>query len=168
MERSTHGRLPFPELVDVPERASRQVGRFPLNLTRMFLHIPDAVEPYINLAFALLKHGRLAPKVRELVILRVACLSGSSYELTQHLPAARKAGATEAEIASAESGHPAGLDPRLALAFRFAEGSRQGRQGLVRDRPRGAGRVLAARDRRVDAPRRLLHDDRPIPGDAGG
>lgn len=114
-------RLPFPDPADVPESAARQVGRFPLNLTRMLLHVPEAVGPYIDLAFAILKRGPLDPKVRELVILRVAALSGSDYERTQHLPAARKAGASEAEIASADSGHPAGLTPDLALAFRFAE-----------------------------------------------
>ena len=114
-------RLPFPDPVTVPERASRQVGRFPLNLTRMLLHSPDAVGPYVDLAFALQKHGRLPAKLRELVVLRVAALSSSSYERTQHEPAARRAGASDAELASAESGHPAGLDPDIALAFRFAE-----------------------------------------------
>jgi alkylhydroperoxidase family enzyme len=114
-------RIPFPETETIPESAARQVERFPLNLTRMLLHEPDAVGPYIDLAFALLKRGHLNPKLRELVILRVASLSGSTYEKIQHLPAARKAGATDAEIASAESGHPAGLDSGTALAFRFAE-----------------------------------------------
>jgi alkylhydroperoxidase family enzyme len=114
-------RVIFPDPGLVSEETSRQVERFPLNLTRMLMHSPAAVEPYIDLTFALLKRGRLAPKVRELVILRVAALSGSRYDRTQHLPAARQAGATEAEIASADSGHPAGLDPDLALAFRFAE-----------------------------------------------
>ena len=114
-------RLPFPDPDELPEQAGRQLGRFPLNLTRMLLHVPEAAGPYIDLAFSLLKHGRLDPKVRELVILRVAALSSSAYERTQHLPAAWKAGASGAEIASADSGHPAGLDPGLALAFRFAE-----------------------------------------------
>ena len=114
-------RLPFPDLAEVPDSATRQVDRLPLNLTRMLLHVPAVVGPYIDLAFGLLKHGRLDPKVRELVIIRVAALSGSGYERTRHLAAAREAGATEAEIASADSGHSAGLDADLALAFRFAE-----------------------------------------------
>jgi alkylhydroperoxidase family enzyme len=114
-------RLPFPDPAAVPEPAARQVDRFPLNLTRMLLYAPDAIGPYIDMGFALLKRGRLDPKLRELVILRVAALSGSAYERTQHLPAALRAGATAAEIASADSGHPAGLDPDIALAFRFAE-----------------------------------------------
>jgi AhpD family alkylhydroperoxidase len=114
-------RLPFPDPAGVPEAAARQADRFPLGLTRMLLHVPEAVGPYVDLAFALLKRGRLDPKLRELVILRIAALSGSVYERTQHVPTARKAGATEAEIASADSGHPCGLTPDLALAFRFAE-----------------------------------------------
>jgi alkylhydroperoxidase family enzyme len=114
-------RIPFPEITSAPESAARQVHRFPLNLTRMLLHEPDAVGPYIDLAFALLKRGHLDAKLRELVILRVASLSGSAYEKTQHFPAAQKAGATEREIASADSGHPTGLDSDTALAFRFAE-----------------------------------------------
>lgn len=114
-------RFPFPDLIKASGPETLPAGRPPLNLTRMLLHIPDAVEPYTKLTAALLEHGRLDPRLRELVILRVVSLSGSACERALHAPAARQAGATEAEIASAISGHAAGLDPKLALAFRFTE-----------------------------------------------
>ncbi len=114
-------RLPFPDLIEASGPEARPARRPPVNLTRMLLHIPDAVEPYNELTAALMEHGRIEPRLRELVILRVVSLSGSACERALHVPAARQAGATEAEIASAISGHAAGLESKLALAFRFAE-----------------------------------------------
>src|SRR4051812_6340734 len=109
-------RILFPEPTDVPESARQQLDRFPINLTRMLLHVPQSVEPYIDLAFSLLRSGRLDPKVREFVILRVASVSGSEYERTQHLPSARKAGLTEEEIVAALSGDLGALSPDLEIA----------------------------------------------------
>jgi alkylhydroperoxidase family enzyme len=114
-------RLTFPEPTDVPEPARRQLDRFPINLTRMLLHVPQSVEPYVDLAYSLLHGGRLDPRVREFVILRVASVCGSEYEQTQHLPSARKAGLTEEEIAAAHSGDPGALSPDLAMAMRFTD-----------------------------------------------
>ena len=94
-------RLPFPDPGSVPEPARGQVDRFPINLTRMLLQLPESVGPYLDLAFSLMKHGSLDARVREAVILRVAALSSSEYERTQHEQAARKAGLTDEEIGRA-------------------------------------------------------------------
>src|SRR5207244_9990503 len=51
-----------------------------------------------------LGHQQLDPKLRELVILRVATLSPARYEWVQHVSIARATGASEAQIAALERG----------------------------------------------------------------
>lgn len=53
---------------------------------------------WLLFAGALMPGGRLSRRETELVILRVATLSGSDYELTQHRRLGRKAGLSAAEI----------------------------------------------------------------------
>lgn len=61
----------------------------------------------------------LEPRHYELVILRVAALSGSAYERMQHLPPARQAGWSDEEIHAIELGPGDALDDtaRALLAF---------------------------------------------------
>jgi alkylhydroperoxidase family enzyme len=54
--------------------------------------------PWLAFAGALLSGGRLSRSETELVILRVATLAGSDYELAQHRGMARAAGLTAAEV----------------------------------------------------------------------
>ena len=89
-----------------------QFDRLPINLTRMLLHCPVAMVKSL-LDFGLsFRTGSLEPKIRELVILRMATLRGSSYELMHHLPAAKTAGLSEMEISAITSSHPSGLDQK--------------------------------------------------------
>jgi len=53
---------------------------------------------WLLFAGALMPGGRLTRRETELVILRVATLSGSDYELTQHRRLGRRAGLSDAEI----------------------------------------------------------------------
>lgn len=53
---------------------------------------------WLHFAGTLMPGGRLARRETELVILRVATLSGSDYELTQHRRLGRRAGLSPAEI----------------------------------------------------------------------
>ncbi|MDO8531539.1 MAG: carboxymuconolactone decarboxylase family protein [Dehalococcoidia bacterium] len=69
-----------------------------LNLYRVAAHSPFVVSHFVRLGGALLTRADLPPKLRELAILRVAKLSRSAYEWTQHVPIAREAGVTEAQI----------------------------------------------------------------------
>jgi len=63
----------------------------------------------------------LDPKLREAVVLRVAWLSDSDYELRHHIPLGRAAGLTEAELAALAAGNYATLDPVLAAAAEFTD-----------------------------------------------
>jgi alkylhydroperoxidase family enzyme len=54
------------------------------------------------LSTALFTHTKIDPKFRELAILRTAKDCDSTYEWTQHVPAARHVGLTEQQIESVE------------------------------------------------------------------
>lgn len=59
---------------------------------------------WLHFAGRLMPGGRLQRRESELVILRVASRTGSSYELTQHRRLGRRAGLGDAEIARVEAG----------------------------------------------------------------
>lgn len=80
---------------------------------------------WLHFAGRLMPGGRLARREAELVILRVAALRGSDYELTQHRRLGRRAGLTAAQVAVATEpageGEGAGLSDREALLLRAAD-----------------------------------------------
>ncbi len=69
----------------------------PLNIFTTLARSPDVFRRWIGFGTALLQ-GAIADRERELVILRVAQLTESEYEWTQHVPMALAAGVTEEEI----------------------------------------------------------------------
>lgn len=72
---------------------------------------------WLHFAARLMPGGRLSRRESELVILRVAALRGSSYELTQHRRLGRRAGLSREEIAAIEAGR---LDePSLSVRERL-------------------------------------------------
>jgi len=110
--------LPKPSTMSKADRA--QYDRFPANLTRALLRTRGLAAGYLDLGFALI-NTTLDAKQRELVILRVAALSRSAYERMQHLPPARKAGWTDADIAAIERGLGGYLDPASAALLFFVD-----------------------------------------------
>ncbi|MEU9497546.1 carboxymuconolactone decarboxylase family protein [Streptomyces sp. NPDC048196] len=72
-------------------------GRVPNVFTTLVRH-PDLYERFMPFGGYLLRSGRLPGRVRELLILRTACLTRASYEWGRHVPLAKAAGVTEAEI----------------------------------------------------------------------
>jgi len=86
-----------PEVRETFEKIQSSGARI-LNLYRVVAHAPFALRNFLRLGNSLLTRTELPPKLRELSILRVARLAGSEYEWTQHVPIAREAGVTEAQI----------------------------------------------------------------------
>ncbi|GAB2988334.1 carboxymuconolactone decarboxylase family protein [Nocardioides montaniterrae] len=77
---------------------------------------------WLHFAGKLMPGGKLARREAELVILRVAALLGSDYELTQHRRLGRRAGLSKDEVAAAEGTFDsATLTEREALALRVAD-----------------------------------------------
>jgi alkylhydroperoxidase family enzyme len=111
-------RIALPEVVGLNNADRIEYDRFPSNLTRALLRTGGCTRGYLDLGFAL-RTTHLEPKHYELVILRVAALSKSAYERMQHLPPAREAGWSDADIQAIEDGTGGGLDDtcRALLAF---------------------------------------------------
>ena len=98
-------RLPYADPERVPERVREALEAVPpLNVFRMTANAETAFRPWLAFGGALLSSLELDPRVRELVILRVARLCGSEYEWVQHVPIARSVGATEEQVAAIERG----------------------------------------------------------------
>lgn len=69
-----------------------------LNIYRVFAHSPEVCQTYMRFVNRVLFKMKLDPKLRELVILRVAQLTQCGYERGQHLEIARAAGVSEEQI----------------------------------------------------------------------
>jgi alkylhydroperoxidase family enzyme len=110
--------LPDPDHMAGPDR--RQYNRFPSNLVRALLRTRGCTAGYLDLGFALID-ANVDVKRRELIILRVGALSHSAYERMQHLPPARKAGWSDAEIAAIEAGETERLNPADGAMLRFVD-----------------------------------------------
>ena len=75
-----------------------QRGREVLNLHRVIARSPNSLRNFLRLGNSLLLYGRLAPNLRELAILRIAQLTGADYEWAHHVPIAKQAGVSEAQM----------------------------------------------------------------------
>jgi 4-carboxymuconolactone decarboxylase len=83
--------------------------RVPNAVSTMFHH-PRLAGPYLAYNGVLLFSGVLEPRLRELVILRVAGRTGSMYEWAQHVRLAEGIGIRAAEIEAAGRGASADAD----------------------------------------------------------
>lgn len=115
-------RLPYPDLDSQPELVRKRLAAVPLNVVRICAHASESLfDAQGRLGAAVADPAVLDPKLREAVILRVAHLSNSPYELHHHVPLGRAAGLSEADLAALVSGDYAALDPLLGAAARFTD-----------------------------------------------
>lgn len=76
-----------------------------LNIFRTMVRAPKAAKGFLAWGnYVLSKKNDLAPREREIVILRIGYLCRSGYEWTQHVPIGRRAGLTEAEVSAIKTG----------------------------------------------------------------
>lgn len=115
----------------------REVGPFVAGFARLAGRVSGTEPPAIFLTLGrnrrlfwgwlffagrLMPGGRLPRRDTELVILRVAVLTGSDYEHAQHARLALRAGLTTADVDRAGSGPDApGWSPRQALLLRVTD-----------------------------------------------
>ena len=115
-------RIPYPDVSRLPESMQKTIASLPLNVVRMSAHASPALfEAQGQLGRAIANPEVLDPRLRETVILRVAHLSNSDYELHHHVPLGRAVGLTEAEIEAIARRNYALLSPLLAAAARFTD-----------------------------------------------
>ena len=117
-------RLPYVDPATAAAEVRETLARLtvPLRVFHMMAHAETSFRPLIHLGTTILGHQQLDPKLRELVILRVAALSPSRYEWTQHVPIAHATGATAEQVAAIERGdiEAACFDEAEQRALRFA------------------------------------------------
>jgi 4-carboxymuconolactone decarboxylase len=136
-------RFPYPDpatlSADKKEVMTGSSGRV-LNVSRMAMHTPDALWlAQRRLGRATVFESTLDPRLRELLILRVAYLSGSEYELFHHLKIAENLGVTAEQREAMRTGDFSGLTPQeRALADFVTE--------VVRDVSPSDATLQAAKD----------------------
>jgi 4-carboxymuconolactone decarboxylase len=115
-------RIPYPDVSKLPETMQKTLAAIPLNVVRINAHASQPLfEAQGQLGRAIANPEVLEPRLRETVILRVAYLSNSAYELHHHVPLGRAAGLTEVELAAIADRDYAVLNPLLAAAARFTD-----------------------------------------------
>jgi 4-carboxymuconolactone decarboxylase len=101
-----------PRIAPVPAKPERPM----LNIFATLAKDRDLARGFYALGGHLLQHGSLAPRERELVILRTGYRSGAEYEFSHHRSIGADAGLSDAEIAAtAEVGAMHWSGPDLAL-----------------------------------------------------
>jgi len=132
---------PNPETLSAEKRAvlSGAEGRV-LNVSRMAMHAPDALWlAQRRMGRAAVYEAVLDARLREMLILRIAHLSGSEYELFHHLRIAETAGVTPEQSDAMRTGDFSGLTEQdRALATFVTE--------VVRDVSPSDAALQAARD----------------------
>lgn len=115
--------VPLPRDSDLPEVAREALASLPpLNVFRMVANAPASLQPFLDLAGSILVGSELDARLREIAVLRVAHVTRSSYEWTQHVRLGRNLGLGDAEIdAIAVDGPVTGLDEEGQLLCRVAE-----------------------------------------------
>jgi alkylhydroperoxidase family enzyme len=94
----------------------------PLNVFRMMANAPASFQGFLQLAGSILMQSEFDSRKREVAILRVAHVTRSSYEWTQHVRLALQLGVTQQEIDRIGVDGPVrGLDEEDTLLCRVAE-----------------------------------------------
>jgi 4-carboxymuconolactone decarboxylase len=92
-------RIPLVNLDEQPEPIRQWAAhRGNLNVFRLLANAPTVFSGWTQMVDELFASPTFDARMRELIILRVAHLQGSAYELGQHTALARAAGLTEQEI----------------------------------------------------------------------
>ena len=94
-------RIPLVDL-DQQTKAIRDftARRGELNVLRVLANAPDVFTGWTQMVDELFDSPTFTPRTREVVVLRVARLQDSRYELSQHIGIARDAGLSEAQISA--------------------------------------------------------------------
>ena len=94
----------------------------PVNVFRMMANAPASFHGFLQLAGSILMQSEFDARKREIAILRVAHVTRSSYEWTQHHRLALQIGVTQEEIDRIRVDGPVqGLDEESLLLCRVAE-----------------------------------------------
>jgi len=126
-------RIPYPDLASLsPAKHARATNpnRPPLNVWRMAMHATEGIwRAFVDLGLATVHSSDLTDRQRELVIVRVATLERSDYELFHHLSLARANGISEAELEGLRTGDFSGFADKERALLDFTDGVFAGNPG---------------------------------------
>jgi alkylhydroperoxidase family enzyme len=116
-------KIPLPDDSGLsPEIAAALKTLPPLNVFRMMANAPASFQPLVAFATSILLRSEFDRRKREIAVLRVAHVTRSTYEWTQHVAVAKSTGVTDEEIAKiAVDGPVNGLDAEGNLLCRVAD-----------------------------------------------
>jgi ribosomal protein S18 acetylase RimI-like enzyme len=98
--RTSKVSVPLPEDAALPPDVRKRLSKLPpLNNLRMFANVPQCFRPITDLINALFHDGRIDPKLREYMYLRIAIKYGLYYEYRHNLFFSEQLGITTTEIA---------------------------------------------------------------------
>jgi alkylhydroperoxidase family enzyme len=121
-------RVPLAQFEPALEKRIVELWGAPPNLYRALANHPRLLAAWTEFSKTLRHDTRTPRALRELVILRGAQLMRSEYEWAQHLPMARKAGVSEAQIENLSSWKTSShFDAREKAALALGEAVTQGR-----------------------------------------
>lgn len=122
------------EIEDVPEESRWLLERNArgddglFNIYRAIAHTPDGLRQFMRLGSYILTRSSLDGRLREIAILRTGALNRCRYEVAHHIPIARAAGLSGAEVRAAVEGVASAFGERDAAVLQFAtELTRDGR-----------------------------------------
>ncbi len=116
--------LEYPQRIAYPPNSENAVGVYGLmtNGQRISLHLNAEVRGGVGaIAGALLRHGSLDPRYRELIIVRIGYVENSVYEVVQHGSLAESVGVSKAKLESLACKNPKGLDAAEAALIAFVD-----------------------------------------------
>jgi len=109
-----------PELAELEARIRGARGRLS-PLYQVLLHSPQLAAGWEHLFTVIRQQTSVPPRLRELVILRIAVLNGAGYEFEAHVPHALQAGLTQGAIDNLRRGETAGLGETETLVLRYTD-----------------------------------------------
>ena len=116
-------RIPYPtrEQLSPAKRAYLDAPNLRvLNIARISMHAPEPMwRATVDMAIAVVTNTLIDDRMREVIVLRVAYLSKSDYELFHHLSLGKAVGLSDAAIAGLESGDFSALTPDERLVAQF-------------------------------------------------
>lgn len=80
-----------------------------------FVNHPDLTRSYLTFSFYLLTRSTLAPRLRELAVLRIAHLASCAYEWDEHVVIGQEAGLSLADIDALQRGEATDAFDRTVL-----------------------------------------------------
>ncbi len=116
-------KIPLPSDDQVPADIRETLANLPpANVFRMMANAPASFHGFVQLAGSILMQSEFDSRKREIAVLRVAHVTRSSYEWTQHVRYATQIGVTQEEIEQIGVDGPVeGLDEEGLLLCRVAE-----------------------------------------------